>query len=63
MIVMVSSVFVMPVMAALIPVSITVAIMIAPVSSAVIAIAVTISVFCKRQPAEDHRQDQKNYQT
>ena len=57
MIVEVPSVFMMPVVAAIISVSVMVAV--SEMTSAIIAIMVP--VFCKGKPAEDQRQAQKNY--
>ena len=58
MIVEMLSVFMMPVMAAIIPVSVMVAVTIAQMISAIIPIVVF--VFCKGKPAQDQRQAQKN---
>jgi hypothetical protein len=59
MIVEMPPVFVLPVMAAIIPVSVMVAVTIAQMISAVMAIMVP--VFCKGKSAQDQRQAQKNY--
>jgi hypothetical protein len=59
MIIVVFLMFVMPVVTAVIPVSVMVAVTIPQMISAVIAIMV--SVFCKGKSTEDQGQAQKNY--
>ena len=59
MIVEMPLVFVVPVMAAIIPIPVMVAVTIAQMISAIIP--VMVSVFCKGKPAQGQRQAQKNY--